>query len=162
MANQVVNQLGTPGGYATPTFTPFQSGCTKCNPSNDYYNYYAQQKAVQSVPQTGGKKKLTSKNSLKVKKGGADKIGAYSNTGNPILIPKSTGDNLYVENNYNVPMDKVMKHNLGIDYATQGGSKSKNKKKNIKGGNIADNAAPVKALKGGKQNDKKRMIRKKT
>ena len=81
MANQVVNQLGTPGGFNTPTFTPFQSGCTKCNPSNDYYNYYAQQKAVQSVPQsvsqTGGKKKLTSKNSVTVKKGGADiKIGA--------------------------------------------------------------------------------------
>jgi hypothetical protein len=158
MANQVVNTLGTPGGFNTPTFTPFQSGCTKCNPSNDYYNYYAQQKAVQSVPQTGGKKKLTSKNSLKVKKGGADiKIGAYSNTGNPILIPKSTGENLYVENNFNVPMDKIMKNNLGIDYATQGGSKSKNSKKNIKGGNIADNAASVKALKGGKQDSKKKM-----
>ena len=157
MANQVVNTLGTPGGFNTPTFTPFQSGCTKCNPSNDYYNYYAQQKAVQSVPQslsqTGGKKKLTSKNSLKLKKGGADiKIGAYSNTGNPILIPKSIGENFYVENNFNVKMDKIMKHNLGIDYATQGGSKSKNSKKNI-----ANNAASVKELKGNKQDSKKKM-----
>ena len=156
MANQVVNTLGTPGGYATPTFAPFQSGCTKCNPSHDYYNYYAQQKEVQSIPQTGGKKSKKINKSIKVKKGGSHETGAYSNTGNPILIPKSTGENLYVENNYNVPMDKVMKNNLGIDYATSGGSKSKNSKKNI-----ANNISRVKALKGGKNDDKKKDDEKK-
>jgi len=127
MANQFVD------GYNTKSFTPFQSGCTKCNPSLDYYNYYAQQKEVQTAPvlRGGNKKKnmnikkIDNKKINKNKKGGAE--GNYSNDG---LIPKSTGDNLYVPNKYDIPIDKLTKDNLGIDYKTSGGSKNNKEKKN--------------------------------
>ena len=77
------------------SFTPFQSGCSKCYPSTDYYS---------------------------VKTGGSD--GNYSNDG---LIPKSNGENLYVEQDFNKQMDSnFIKKNYGIDYKTaNGGKKSK-------------------------------------
>ena len=77
------------------SFTPFQSGCSKCYPSTDYYS---------------------------VKTGGSD--GNYSNDG---LIPKSNGENLYVEQEFNKQMDSnFIKKNYGIDYKTaNGGKKSK-------------------------------------
>ena len=77
------------------SFTPFQSGCSKCYPSTDYYS---------------------------VKTGGSD--GNYSDDG---LIPKSNGENLYVEQDFNKSMDSnFIKKNYGIDYKTaNGGKKSK-------------------------------------
>jgi hypothetical protein len=100
------------GNPYTPQFAPFQSGCSMCKPSSDYYQV----------------------NSLDYSQVGS---GNYSNDG---LVPASNGKNLYSAKNYEMNLDqKFMKNNLGIDYATSfGGAKPKSKKpkskKPLKGG----------------------------
>ena len=87
--------FGNRSFYNTPSFAPFQSGCSKCYPSTDY-----------------------------------SKVG-----GNKSLISTKPGKNLFKDPNFNVPMKKLVKDNLGISFNTSaGGSKKKSNRSYMKGG----------------------------
>ena len=84
-------------------------------------------------------------------------VGNYSDDG---LIPQSNGKNMYKVTDFNVPMDKLVKDNYGIEYATAFGGKKKkvssskkskktlkkkasSSKKSMKGGMESSGATPM-------------------
>jgi hypothetical protein len=81
--------------------------------------------------------------------------GGDSNYSNDGLIPESTGKNLYIKPNLDVPNNIVMKNNYGIEYATAFGGKLSKKTKSVKKSKpvkkvkVLKKVKTVKKLKGG-------------
>ncbi len=147
--------MANSGSYLLPNFTPFQSGCSMCKPSSDYYKAVLPQNTT-VVTQGGARGRSKSRRSSSSKskspkrgrsktrrsmRGGADAdFGAghnfipsnYSSTGG--LIPISTGADLYKAPKFERTFDqKFIDENMGKTYATSfGGAKKRKTKKTSK------------------------------